>query len=1078
MWSIWLNYTGKMLLFTILLATVVLECTGQDTFYFSTKPRDLDVVEETEVKLMCDVSNRRHIIFQWIENGKQIENTTRRFQEDSNMRILRVSRDEDIGPFQCIATNVTTGFSLQSLEAHLNIQWIAETAVVELKRPKKEELSLGVDIILKCVITGNPEPSILWYHNKFRLFNTERVKILDGGSRLKIANISSAENGIYSCRAENVAGAVDSSTNFLLNVQAPNTPHLLEDRFTAYKLVLKNSPARLDCAFRGASRIDWFSNYEKLSNTSRHKVYNNGSLYFPKVRAADEGSYRCEGLSDKEPAQTFTSELVLVSLGEITSETFEPRLRANYPVVVPVHEKFEVKVFPPEGKPKPSFRFLDRNDLVVASAGPIHVDGNKLVFEKPQEIDSGNYTFIINNTAGEKKKSVWIMISVPPYISRSPQPKEVEEDEGVDFNCQVVGTPYPVTTITWLKDNSPIHVGSPRHRMNQQSGDLHMSKVILDDAGDYACVATTEGHPIVVSSRAYLKVKRKLKFSPRPQNTFLELHGYGKVECRAEAETRPAISWVKHGPTNLDSLDHVYQERGTLFFRNVQMTDAGYYTCHATSGQVFINTTIFIKVVERPKFAIHPENTTAFEGHSVMIHCLTLGNPKPQVVWERNGDLIPLESPRYKVFPNGTILIEKVFMEDKGKYGCAANNTAGVVRAEVYLRITDEVESFNMMKTIIIAVCIAGAYLALVISLTAFCSYRLLLQRKKRKGLMKAENGDINREQHELLMKDRDSGTQFRSDSDNRSHVSGMSSHQSHSSQSQQSRSRRSSFDRYHFPRQDLQTLGMIGKGQYGDVFLAKARGIRQTEIETLVVVKSLLMKDEHTFFNFRQEMDMYSKLDHPNIVRLLGVCRDMEPQFLITEYCDWGDLKQFLLATRSDNGRRPARVPHLTTQQKVRMCHQVALGMEHLTNQRFVNKDLACRNILLTSRLDLKISNLSLCLDVYVNEYCPHNGVLIPLRWLPPEAVHEDEYTSKTDVWSFGVLMWEVFHLADLPYRLKSDQEILKELKGGEMLLEFSEQCPLEIADIARKCMTELPQDRPSFSDLCISIRLLDSSF
>lgn len=71
---------------------------------------------------MCDVSNRRHIIFQWIENGKQIENTTRRFQEDSNMRILRVSRDEDIGPFQCIATNVTTGFSLQSLEAHLNIQ--------------------------------------------------------------------------------------------------------------------------------------------------------------------------------------------------------------------------------------------------------------------------------------------------------------------------------------------------------------------------------------------------------------------------------------------------------------------------------------------------------------------------------------------------------------------------------------------------------------------------------------------------------------------------------------------------------------------------------------------------------------------------------------------------------------------------------------------------------------------------------------------------------------------------------------------------------------------------------------------
>ena len=71
-------------------------------------------------------------------------------------------------------------------------------------------------------------------------------------------------------------------------------------------------------------------------------------------------------------------------------------------------------------------------------------------------------------------------------------------------------------------------------------------------------------------------------------------------------------------------------------------------------------------------------------------------------------------------------------------------------------------------------------------------------------------------------------------------------------------------------------------------MFLAKARGIRPTELETLVVVKSLLSKEENVFFNFRQEMEMYSKLDHANVVKLLGMCREMEPQFLITEYCDW----------------------------------------------------------------------------------------------------------------------------------------------------------------------------------------------
>lgn len=69
---------------------------------------------------------------------------------------------------------------------------------------------------------------------------------------------------------------------------------------------------------------------------------------------------------------------------------------------------------------------------------------------------------------------------------------------------------------------------------------------------------------------------------------------------------------------------------------------------------------------------------------------------------------------------------------------------------------------------------------------------------------------------------------------------------------------------------------------------MAKARDIRDVEPETLVVVKSLLMKDEHLFFEFRQEMEMYSKLDHPFIVKLLGVCRDLEPHFMIMEYCDW----------------------------------------------------------------------------------------------------------------------------------------------------------------------------------------------
>ncbi|ESO84449.1 hypothetical protein LOTGIDRAFT_168677 [Lottia gigantea] len=109
-----------IVIFLILAGITAVE--GQDNFYFSLSPRDLDVVEGTEIKLLCDVSDRRHVVFQWTQSGNLLPNTSRRFQEGSHLRILRVLRGEDEGPYQCIATNVTTGFSLQSSESMLNIQ--------------------------------------------------------------------------------------------------------------------------------------------------------------------------------------------------------------------------------------------------------------------------------------------------------------------------------------------------------------------------------------------------------------------------------------------------------------------------------------------------------------------------------------------------------------------------------------------------------------------------------------------------------------------------------------------------------------------------------------------------------------------------------------------------------------------------------------------------------------------------------------------------------------------------------------------------------------------------------------------
>lgn len=185
------------------------------------------------------------------------------------------------------------------------------------------------------------------------------------------------------------------------------------------------------------------------------------------------------------------------------------------------------------------------------------------------------------------------------------------------------------------------------------------------------------------------------------------------------------------------------------------------------------------------------------------------------------------------------------------------------------------------------------------------------------------------------------------------------------------------------------------------------------------------------------------------------------------------GDLKQFLWALRKDNSRTAQiNLPPLTLAQKVTMCSQVAMGMEHIANYRFIHKDLASRNILMSPNLDLKIANLGLCRDIYVHEYFTFHGHQVPLRWMPPEAVLEDEYSTKSDVWSFGCFMYEVFSLGDLPHKHKSDEEVLKALQSGDcQFIDMPPGCPPELWQLINQCMALTRTDRPSFTDLNTAI-------
>lgn len=181
--------------------------------------------------------------------------------------------------------------------------------------------------------------------------------------------------------------------------------------------------------------------------------------------------------------------------------------------------------------------------------------------------------------------------------------------------------------------------------------------------------------------------------------------------------------------------------------------------------------------------------------------------------------------------------------------------------------------------------------------------------------------------------------------------------------------------------------------------------------------------------------------------------------------------MKQFLLATRKDNPRKSPRPPQLSVSQIVSMCNQVALGMEYLSNHRFIHRDLAARNCLVTSTLNVKISNPSLSKDTYSCEYCRYHGSTLPIRWMPAEAIFDDEFSTKSDVWSFAVLVWEIFNQAELPFQDLIDDSFLKVIKARELKWALPTNCPEPLKNLMFKCWSDSAKDRPSFGEVAIQI-------
>ncbi|KAK3704761.1 hypothetical protein QZH41_009758 [Actinostola sp. cb2023] len=247
----------------------------------------------------------------------------------------------------------------------------------------------------------------------------------------------------------------------------------------------------------------------------------------------------------------------------------------------------------------------------------------------------------------------------------------------------------------------------------------------------------------------------------------------------------------------------------------------------------------------------------------------------------------------------------------------------------------------------------------------------------------------------------------------------------------------------------------------------AEAVGIADHPSVCAVAVKMLKANaNENDMVHLLYEMDAMKTIgQHKNIVNFLGACTQNGPLFVVVEYAPHGNLRQFLRERRPSEYHR-SRLS-LTIRDFISFCFQISRGMEYLSSKKCIHRDLAARNILVGEDYVMKIADFGLARNVQdVDYYRKSTNGRVPTKWLAIEALFDRLYTTQSDVWMFGILLWEIFTLGGSPYPGIPVESLFELLKSGYRM-QKPQNCPNELYCIMLRCWNENPNNRPTFTEL-----------
>ncbi|XP_039982500.1 vascular endothelial growth factor receptor 1 isoform X2 [Xiphias gladius] len=889
---------------------------------------------------------------------------------------------------------------------------------------------------------------------------------------------------------------------------------------------LKGTKLTLNCTATGElnTRVNITWDYPGKSNdagsTSKRLLKHRTHILFysiltiPELHRSDRGLYKCRVTSGEKTKQ----QNVTVTVYDRPFIHLKPR----HGTVMEVQAGQKSYRISPKLKafPAPEVIWLKDGMVAAEQCSRYHMNGNSLVIRDVAEEDAGKYTVLvrIQEHGLYQNLTLTLVVNVSPQIGEKAvslqDPGSVPRGSKQALHCTSHGVPPP--HIQWLWHPCPSkglcptsselwrpvtesvptnstynNILSVTHRQEVLQGKKKTVGVLTVAeafvSGVYRCIASNSAGTDQLDIHFYI-TDVPGGFSVSQQEEPRE-GGDLHLTCVANKYLYTALSWQRlnntediqsHSPTlsSQQLTSGVFSNSLVMLLSNLTAKDSGAYRCSArhlvTRQETHLDTQVVVTILEPPVLRKNLTDCTVNVSSSVTLSCPSQGVPHPTITWYKDEHALSQGSGIVISPEDGTLHIDRITVEDQGLYTCQATNERGSAESSAYIWVNSTSETSFLEIPTLTCTCVVA---------TLFWLLLTLFIRK-----LKQPNTSNTKPEYLSIILDTGEGPI-------------------------EEQCERLQYDpnQWEFPRERLKLGKPLGRGAFGKVMQASAFGIDGATSCRTVAVK--MLKEGATASEHKALMTELKILNyighHLNVVNLLGACTKLGgPLMVIVEFCRYGNLSAFLkskrevfvhnrLAEGKDGG--PSWFSSVSDRQSnvrtefdhrdkkencldpnsaynsplfledlISFSFQVARGMEYLASRKCIHRDLAARNILLSDNKVVKICDFGLARDIYKDpDYVRKGDARLPLKWMSPESIFDKVFTTQSDVWSYGILLWEIFSLGASPYPgLQIDEEFCHRLKGGTRMRAPEYSTP-EIYSTMLACWEASPSDRPTFTNL-----------